>query len=141
MAEPLVVREADIAWETWPDARLAAESPVLWKDLIGRGGHSSHSLAIGVAEIPVGARLSLHRHAAPEIYYLMSGAGIVRIDERDHPVAAGTAVFIPGDARHTFFNRGASPIRFVYVFPVDAFADLVYEFEPGEKAGDRAADG
>ena len=141
MAEPLIIREADLAWETWPDARLAAESPVVWKDLIGRDRRASHSLSLGIAEIPPGARLSTHRHAAPEIYYVMSGEGIVRIDEHDHPVAAGTAVFIPGAARHTFFNRGASPIRFVYVFPVDAFADLVYEFEPGEEAGDRAADG
>ena len=131
MAEPLVVREADIAWETWPDARLAAESRVIWKDLIGRDGHASHSLAVGVAEIPTGARLSPHRHAAPEVYYVMSGEGAVRIDERDHPVAVGTAVFIPGNARHMFTNSGADPIRFVYVFAVDAFADLVYEFEPG----------
>lgn len=135
MTEPLVVHDADVAWETWSDAWRAAESPVIWKDLIGRDRRASHSLSLGVGEIPSGAHLSLHRHAAPEVYYVLSGEGIVRIEERDHPVAAGDAVFIPGNARHCFFNRGTVSIRFVYVFPVDAFADLVYEFEPDATPG------
>ncbi|HEU5097707.1 MAG TPA: cupin domain-containing protein [Roseiflexaceae bacterium] len=132
MAEALVIHEGDLAWETWSNARLALESPVVWKDLIGRDRHASDSLSLGIGEIPPGAHLSLHRHAAPEVYYVLAGEGIVRIDERDHPVAAGTAVYIPGNARHAFFNHGTHSIRFAYVFPVDAFADLVYEFEPGE---------
>jgi quercetin dioxygenase-like cupin family protein len=130
VAEALVVHNADVAWETWSDARRAIDSPVIWKDLIGRDRHASHSLSLGVGEIPSGAHLSLHRHAAPEAYYVLSGQGIVQIDDCDHPIAAGDAVFIPGNARHAFFNHGAHPIRFVYAFPVDAFADLVYEFEP-----------
>jgi quercetin dioxygenase-like cupin family protein len=133
MAEALVVNEADIAWETWADANRAAESPVVWKDLIGRDRRASHSLSMGVAQIPPGSHLSAHRHVAPELYYVLSGEGIVQIDERDYPVTAGTALFIPGNAQHAFFNYGVQQIRFAYVFPVDAFADLVYEFEPGER--------
>jgi hypothetical protein len=67
MTEPLVVHDAEIAWETWSDARRAAESPVIWKDLIGRDRHASHSLSLGIGEIPRGAHLSPHRHAAPEV--------------------------------------------------------------------------
>jgi len=141
MTEPLVVHEADVAWETWSDASRAAQSPIVWKDLIGRDRHASHSLAMGIAEIPPGARLSTHHHAAPEVYYILSGAGIVHVDDRDHPVTTGTALFIPGNARHTFFNHGAELVRFVYVFPVDAFADLVYEFEPGDEASSSGTDG
>jgi quercetin dioxygenase-like cupin family protein len=108
---------------------LAERSPVRWKDLIGRERDASQSLSLGVAEIPPGAALARHRHAAPEIYYVLSGAGNVEVDGTDYPVAAGAAVFIPGGAQHAFRNTGASTITFVYVFPVDAFADLVYTFD------------
>ena len=37
-------------------------------------------------------------------------------------------------ALHAFSNTGATTIAFVYVFPVDAFADLVYTFD--ELSGD-----
>ena len=132
MAAPTIVQAADTPWETWPDPALAQASPVRWKDLIGRQRGASQAMSLGVAEIPPGAILARHRHAAPEIYYLLSGTGNVEVDGRNYPVAAGAAVFIPGGALHAFGNIGASTITFVYVFPVDAFADLVYEFDEAD---------
>ena len=111
------------------DPAVAERSPVRWKDLIGRERGASQALSLGVAEIPPGATLARHRHAAPEIYYVISGAGNVEVDGQDYPATAGSAVFIPGGALHAFRNTGAVAITFVYVFPVDAFADLVYEFD------------
>ena len=116
-------------WETWTDPAVAEHSPVRWKDLIGRERGASQALSLGIAEIPPGGTLARHRHAAPEIYYVISGAGSVEVDGEDYPATAGSAVFIPGGALHAFANTGAVTIAFVYVFPVDAFADLVYEFD------------
>jgi len=129
MAAPTIIQPAGLPWETWRDPGLAERSPVRWKDLIGRERGDSQALSLGVAEIPPGATLARHRHAAPEIYYLLSGAGSVEVDGTSYPVGAGAAVFIPGGAPHAFSNTGAVTIAFVYVFPVDAFADLVYEFD------------
>src|SRR5947208_2874635 len=117
MAAPTIIQAAGIPWETWPDPAVAERSPVRWKDLIGRERGASQALSLGVAEIPPGATLARHRHAAPEIYYLLSGAGSVEVDGQQYPVAAGSAVFIPGDALHAFSNTSASTITFVYVFP------------------------
>ena len=129
MAAPTIIQTDSIEWETWRDPALAERSSVLWKDLIGRERGASQAMSLGVAEIPPGAALARHRHAAPEIYYLLSGAGSVEVDGTDYPVAAGAAVFIPGGAPHAFSNTGSSTITFVYVFPVDAFADLIYMFD------------
>lgn len=134
MAAPTIIQSAGLQWETWRDPALAERSPVRWKDLIGRERGASQSLSLGVAEIPPGATLARHRHAAPEIYYVLSGAGNVEVDGTDYSVAAGAAVFIPGGAQHAFRNAGAAPLTFMYVFPVDAFADLVYLFD--ESSGD-----
>ena len=129
MAAPTIIQAGSVPWETWRDPALAERSPVRWKDLIGRERGASQAMSLGIAEIPPGATLARHRHAAPEIYYLLSGTGNVEVDGIDYPVAAGVAVFIPGGAPHAFSNTGASTITFVYVFPVDAFADLVYAFD------------
>ena len=129
MAAPTIIQAAGLPWETWPDPALAERSPVRWKDLIGRERGATQALSLGVAEIPPGATLARHRHAAPEIYYVLSGAGSVVVDGEDYPATAGSAIFIPGGALHAFSNTGAVTIAFVYVFPVDAFADLVYEFD------------
>ena len=131
MAEPTITHGAGMPWETWREPALAERSPVRWKDLIGRERGASQAISLGVAEIPPGATLARHRHAAPEVYYLIAGAGRVEVDGQGYDVAAGAAVFIPGGAEHAFANTGDSPIMFVYVFPVDAFADLVYEFSAG----------
>jgi len=80
MAQPTIARGADIPWETWRDPALAERSPVRWRDLLGREPGASHSIALGVAEIPPGAALARHRHAAPEVYYLIAGAGRVEVD-------------------------------------------------------------
>jgi quercetin dioxygenase-like cupin family protein len=129
MAAPTIIQADALPWETWRDPALAERSPVRWKDLIGRERGASQAMSLGIAEIPPGTTLARHRHAAPEIYYLLSGTGNVEVDGIDYPVAAGVAVFIPGGAPHAFSNTGASTITFVYVFPVDAFADLVYAFD------------
>ena len=88
---------------------------------------ASQAMSLGIAEIPPGTTLARHRHAAPEIYYLLSGTGNVEVDGIDYPVAAGVAVFIPGGAPHAFSNTGASTITFVSV-PGIAFA----EWGPGD---------
>jgi len=129
MAAPSITQAASLPWETWPNPALAERSPVRWKDLIGRARGDSQAISLGVAEIPPGATLARHRHAAPEAYYVLGGAGSVEVDGENYPVASGSAVFIPGSATHAFTNTGASTITFVYVFPVDTFAELIYLFD------------
>ena len=59
-----------------------------------------------------------------------AGSGEVVVNGEATPVTAGDAVFIPGDAEHVAVNTGDVPLRLLYVFATDSFADVVYRF-PG----------
>jgi mannose-6-phosphate isomerase-like protein (cupin superfamily) len=117
-----ITRERDCAEERWGGI-------VSWRTLLSADRTATEALTVGTAEIQPGAPTSgaRHRHAVPEVYYVITGTGLVHIDGIDHFVEPGTAVFIPGNAWHFVTNNGAEPLRFVYVFPVDGFDEVHYE--------------
>ena len=84
---------------------------------------------MGIAKIPSTEALHEHRHQQAEIYLILEGTGLVRIDGKAQPVEAGSAVFIPGNAVHSCENTGASDLRFAYVFPANSFAEVEYVFD------------
>jgi len=127
-AEAAIIREADRDWETWSDPEMRARSPIRWKMLVAGEHTNSHALTFGIAEIPGGATLPLHRHAAAEIYYILAGEGVIDIDGIANPIAAGTAIFIPANAEHRATNTGTETLRFSFAFPTDTFGEIVYTF-------------
>ncbi|WP_284176647.1 cupin domain-containing protein [Frigidibacter sp. SD6-1] len=104
---------------------------VTWRTLISSDRTRSNDLVLGVAEFPPHGMLNLHRHEPPEFYFCLSGSGTVMIDGRAHVVAAGAAVYIPGNAEHGV-QAGADGLAFAYGFAKDAFGDVSYQFSaPG----------
>ena len=124
-----VVQESAREWETWPDEDVADRGMVYWKTLLSADVTHSEALTMGIAKIPPGEALHMHRHPQPEIYLILQGRGSVRIDGRPQPVAAGSAVFIPANAPHSCANTGATDLRFTYVFAANSFAEVEYSFE------------
>ena len=94
---------------------------------------SGYPAGLKGSEIPVGAPRPErgHRHAQAEVYFLLAGSGEVMVNGEITPVTTGDAVFIPGDAEHVAVNPGNVPMRLLYVFATDSFADVVYRF-PGK---------
>ena len=135
MATPTIIAADTVPWETWRDAALAARSPIRWRDLLAASVARIAGFPLGIAEIPLRATLARHRHQVSELYYVLSGTGRLTVDGQAYALAADAAVDIPGGAEHALTNVGATPLIFIYVFPVDAFADLVYEF-PAETSPD-----
>ena len=97
-------------------------------DLVFPGLTPSAGITCGVAELGPGDWLGLHRHAPPETYYVIAGAGIVSLDGREIPVKAGSAVFIPGMAEHGIRQTGTEVLRLFYAFPIDSFDGVEYLF-------------
>ena len=130
---PHVGHERDATIESW-------EGIVSWRTLISADRTPTDSLTMGSAEVAVGASEvgALHRHAAPEIYYVISGEGEVHIDGVDHAVSAGSAVFVPGDAWHFMRNTGTDTLKLLYVFAADSFADVEYIFPETAAQGSTA---
>lgn len=126
---PAVVREGDRPWEGWTDPAVHAKSPVRWKLLVGGERTPSQALTVGIGEIPPGASLLLHHHAPGEVYYVVEGEGVSEVDDVVTPVGPGTALYIPPDARHRTRCTGATPLRFVWIFPTDTFGEITYHHD------------
>ena len=74
---------------------------VTWKTLFSRPKTDTNTFTTGVATCPAkGGRLKFHRHEQAEIYHVLRGKGVVRIDGMEYDVEKGSMVWIPGDAEH-----------------------------------------
>ena len=122
-------READCETQEWSDS---VRGSVQWRTLFSADRTPTADLTVGVAEIPVGAPVPIrgHWHSLVEVYYILSGSGYVWIAGDTTSVVAGDAVFIPGDIEHFAVNTGIEPLRLLYFFPTNSFADVKYEFPP-----------
>jgi mannose-6-phosphate isomerase-like protein (cupin superfamily) len=110
----------------WQDSQ---RGPASWYTLFSSDITPTDSLTAGVVTLePYIGKLSIHRHNPAEIYYILSGQGVVHIDGTDYPVTVDSSVFIPGDALHGIYNTGSSPLRFFYAFALDSFAEVEYKF-------------
>ena len=121
---------SDLPVERWTGSGPGAVS---WQTVLGGAQTPGRSLTAGVAEVEPGApdRTFVHRHDPDELYFVLSGTGAVVVDDRELPVAAGSTVFVPGGAWHSARNTGDDVLRILYVFPVDSFDDVVYEYRDG----------
>jgi mannose-6-phosphate isomerase-like protein (cupin superfamily) len=125
---PLIARADQRPREGWDDPTRGDAS---WFTLFSGDRTPTTRMCAGVMELPPGGvGLRPHRHAAPEIYYITEGNGVVFVDGEESAVTAGSAVFIPGDAEHGVRNTGDVALRIFYVFPTNRFSDVVYRF-PG----------
>jgi len=127
--EPVVVQENVREWETWPDEEVEKKGLTYWKTLVSADLTHSEALTMGIAKIPPNEALREHRHLQEEIYLVLDGTGSVTIDGKTRPVAAGSAVFIPGNALHSCENTGERDLRCAYVFPADSFEEVEYVFD------------
>lgn len=131
MTDRAVVRRvSDCPTESW---RSTETGFVDWWTLFSADRTDSNSMTVGIAEIPVGAPHPErgHQHTQAELYFIISGDGAVVVNGESTAVAAGDAVFIPGDAEHVAVNTGDVPLRLLYVFAADSFDDIVYRFPGG----------
>ena len=100
---------------------------VRWRTLFDRDRTGTTDMVVGVAEFGPHGTLLPHRHGPSEVYFGLSGSGVVTIDGVPHDIAPGIALYIPRDAEHGTL-AGPEGLRFLYVFPRDGFADIEYRF-------------
>jgi mannose-6-phosphate isomerase-like protein (cupin superfamily) len=123
--QAFVIPEKDAPADAWDDAE---HGKVSWRTLFSGDITPSEALTGGVAEIEPGAPLKLHRHAPPEIYFILAGKGIIWIDGKETEIGPNTGVFIPGNAKHGIHNTGTETLRLFYCFAVDRFGQVTYDF-------------
>ena len=63
-----------------------------------------------------------------EIYYVLSGCGLMTVGDERREVGAGDAIYIPRQTRHSLENTGDEPVRLLLVCgPAFFYEDSVFE--------------
>jgi predicted amidohydrolase YtcJ/mannose-6-phosphate isomerase-like protein (cupin superfamily) len=62
------------------------------------------ALSMGIYALAAGAEDPQSPHAEDEVYYIVSGRGVIRVGEVDRPVQAGSIVFVEANAEHRFHS-------------------------------------
>ena len=126
-SQPFSIQENDCTIERWAEA---SRGNVQWRTLLSADSTPTDSLTLGIFELAPSKLdgLSEHRHPQPEVYYVLSGKGIVTIEDCQHPISSGSTVFIPGKAKHKVRNTGNETLRVLYAFAIDSFEEVEYEF-------------
>ncbi len=68
-----------------------------------------------VGEIPPG-RAPVHSHTYDEVVLILAGTGIAHVNGAQHPVAAGTCVYLPPGQQHCLENTGRDTLLVLGVF-------------------------
>jgi mannose-6-phosphate isomerase-like protein (cupin superfamily) len=79
--------------------------------------------------LPPGCAVTPHYHRdLEEIYYIVSGFGLMTVGENSREVSAGDAVYIPRGHRHSLKNTGSEPIKLILVCgPAFSYEDQVFD--------------
>jgi mannose-6-phosphate isomerase-like protein (cupin superfamily) len=99
-------------------ARYGDLEPFITKDgseireLAGPAWTAARAQSLAEATIPVGSATTAHYHpVTEEIYYLVLGAGVLRLGDEECDVQAGDCVVIPPGVEHKLTNTGEVPIK------------------------------
>lgn len=122
---PMVLHEHDVDAESWNDATRGTLS---FRTLFGGPASRTGQFTAGVADLDPGGWLGLHTHEQAEIYYVFQGEVLLQLDGVEHRMGAGSAVFIPGGARHGVRNLGSTSARLFYTLAADSFDEVHYVF-------------
>jgi mannose-6-phosphate isomerase-like protein (cupin superfamily) len=70
--------------------------------------------SLAEARLPEGASTTAHYHPrTEEIYYILRGQALMRIDQETLPVGPGDAIAIPPGLVHQITNTGSEPLVFL----------------------------
>ena len=99
------------------------------RPLIDRTTSAITQCSLAEETLPPGCAVTPHRHREiEEIYYVVSGRGLMTVGDETREVSAGDAIYVPRDHRHSLRNTGSEPIRLVLVCgPAFFYEDQVFD--------------
>jgi mannose-6-phosphate isomerase-like protein (cupin superfamily) len=84
------------------------------RELLAHRNSCIRNQSLAEARLPPGASTTLHYHPrAEEIYYIVSGQGLMRLDHQTQTVGPGDAIAIPPGRVHQITNTGSEPLTFL----------------------------
>lgn len=77
------------------------------------------SLSMGLYVLPAGAPDLQKPHTEDEVYYIVSGRGMLRIAQEDHPLQPGTVLFVGAGEEHRFHSVSEDMTALVFFAPAE----------------------
>jgi uncharacterized cupin superfamily protein len=81
--------------------------------MLARKALGTSSFGFNLVKIAPGGQIPEHDHAEngeDELYVILDGEGVIRIDGEDHPAPAGTFASIDPPVSRTILNRSEAPV-------------------------------
>ena len=78
-------------------------------------GLDARTLCMGLVEIDPGHSSPFHCHNCEEVYYVLSGEGVLEIDGKTHPLVKGGASLQRPNLKHRVVNTGTETLRLIVV--------------------------
>jgi mannose-6-phosphate isomerase-like protein (cupin superfamily) len=84
------------------------------RELLAHRNSCITNQTLAEARLPIGGSTTPHYHVrAEEIYYILSGQGLMRVDKETRPVGPGDAIAIPPGLLHQITNTGSDLLKFL----------------------------
>ncbi len=81
--------------------------------LIGELNSGSREISIQITDVDPDEMQFLHSHEQEQCYYIISGTGLMIIDDQNKEVKEGDAVFIPSNSIHRIKNIGNNKLTYL----------------------------
>jgi mannose-6-phosphate isomerase-like protein (cupin superfamily) len=78
------------------------------------------ALSMGVYGLAAGADDPQTPHREDEVYYVVSGRGVLRVEDVDQPVQSGSVVFVDANAQHRFHSITEDLTALVFFAPAES---------------------
>ena len=78
------------------------------------------ALSMGLYELAAGSADPQQPHNEDEVYYVVSGAGMIRVGDEDQAVCAGSIVFVAAHVPHRFHSITADLSVLVFFAPAES---------------------
>lgn len=89
------LKKALFRWEDLRQQRAKTKEP--WLEFF-----ASDSLSTGIYVLPAGGVDSQKPHRRDEVYYIVRGKAKLQVDREEHPVEAGSVIFVKAGVDHRF---------------------------------------
>jgi quercetin dioxygenase-like cupin family protein len=96
-------------------AEPVSHNPEITKRVLLRRGDLPHLTNFSRSRLLPGQTASAHAHAGMhEVFFVESGAGIMRVDAREVTLEAGVCVAVGPGESHEIMNTGAADLVLIY---------------------------
>jgi mannose-6-phosphate isomerase-like protein (cupin superfamily) len=81
--------------------------------LISPQNSPTKNLSIQISTIPKGSEQPIHAHDPEQCYYIISGTGLMIIEDETRKVTSGDAIYIPSNKKHGIKNIGDVALEYL----------------------------